>query len=178
MSVKDWSNQFFTGPASVEARKNRYLPPASKTGSPASARPSVSGMRLVLVQGIEPDRLEPDLVGQRVGEPAGIRRPARAHGLDRAVDRLGGDPLDRAGGEVDPGQGAGIVQEGDLLAVRRPDRPLVEPGPLEGVGLAARPCRPGAARAGCIPRMRRRSRRSTCRRATRWATARGRRASR
>ncbi len=43
MSVKDWSNQFLTGPASVDARKKRYLPLASKTGSPASTRPSVKG---------------------------------------------------------------------------------------------------------------------------------------
>jgi hypothetical protein len=37
------SNHWRTGPESVEATNHRYLPPRSKTGSPASARPSVSG---------------------------------------------------------------------------------------------------------------------------------------
>jgi hypothetical protein len=39
----DRANHWFTGPASVEAKKDRYLPEASKTGSVASLSPSVMG---------------------------------------------------------------------------------------------------------------------------------------
>ena len=97
--------------------------------------------------------------------------------LDRAVDRLGGDPLDRAGGQVDPVERPGVVDEGDLLAVGRPDRPLVEAGPLEGIDPALALAVLGADDAARIRPRRRRNRRSTCRRATRPASARGRRAS-
>src|SRR5260221_14538000 len=43
MSILLWSNQLTTGPASVEAKKKRYLPLRSNTGSLASLRPSVTG---------------------------------------------------------------------------------------------------------------------------------------
>jgi hypothetical protein len=39
-------NQLRCGPASVEARKYRNLPPRSKTGSETSDRPSVSAYDL------------------------------------------------------------------------------------------------------------------------------------
>ena len=35
------ANQCFTGPASVEAKKYKYFPLGSKTGSLASLKPSV-----------------------------------------------------------------------------------------------------------------------------------------
>ena len=42
MSAFDCANQSFTGPASVDAKKNRYLPLRSNTGSLTSLRPSVT----------------------------------------------------------------------------------------------------------------------------------------
>ena len=42
MSALDCANQSFTGPASVEPRKNRYLPLLSNTGLLTSLRPSVT----------------------------------------------------------------------------------------------------------------------------------------
>ena len=41
MSALDCANQSFTGPASVEARKNRYLPLLSNAGLLTSLRPSL-----------------------------------------------------------------------------------------------------------------------------------------
>ena len=41
MSAFDMANQLRTGPASVEAKKYRYLPLASKLGSLTSLSPSV-----------------------------------------------------------------------------------------------------------------------------------------
>jgi hypothetical protein len=41
MSAFDCANQSFTGPASVEARKNRYLPLLSNAGLLTSLRPSL-----------------------------------------------------------------------------------------------------------------------------------------
>src|SRR5262245_17981792 len=42
MSALDCANHWFTGPASVELKKYRYLPEESNTGSVASDRPSVT----------------------------------------------------------------------------------------------------------------------------------------
>ena len=42
MSAFDCANQSFTGPASVEAKKNRYLPLLSNTGLLTSLRPSLT----------------------------------------------------------------------------------------------------------------------------------------
>src|SRR5262249_14761073 len=48
LSALDWADHWSPGPASVEARKYRYLPPASKTGSMASLSPSVIAFDLPL----------------------------------------------------------------------------------------------------------------------------------
>ena len=94
--------------------------------------------RLVVFDRVEPDLLEAGAIGERVSEPLrvggpGVVGPRRS---PRPVDRLGGDAFDDSALQVDPGEGAGVVDEGDLLAVGRPDWPLVEPGPVQGVGLA------------------------------------------
>ena len=90
MSAFDCANQCFTGPASVEPRKYRYLPLASKTGSIASARPSVTADDLSVCERVDVDRAVRGLVAERVGHPLRVRRPGRLQPPEsaRAVARL------------------------------------------------------------------------------------------
>ena len=86
------------------------------------------------------------------------------------IDRLGGDLLHLPAGQIDPEERLRIVDVGDLAAVGRPDGVVVEAGPVGIVDL-----RPALAvgRPDVQPvfaRLRRRTRRSIGRRATRPAS--------
>ena len=92
-------------------------------------------MTFARLDGVEPDRLEVGLVGEGVREPPRVGRPRVRHGVDRPVDRLGGDHPGFARAEVEDEEGSRVVDEGDRLSVGRPDGSFVEPRPIEPVRL-------------------------------------------
>ena len=119
------------------------------------------GERLVLV-----DRVERDGHHQRAWcrscRPATSSRATSAvrQLRRRRVGRLRRDLLRRAGLQIDPVERLRVVDVGDLLAVGRPHRILVEAVALERQRAAARPCRPARRRRAGTRRSRRRSTRS------------------
>ena len=92
-----------------------------------------------------------------------------------AVLRLAGDLLDVAARQVEPVERPTVVDVGDLLASGDQTGVLVEAGARRACRPWPCPCRRRGGRAARTRRPRPRSRRSTCRRATRPGSARGRR---
>jgi hypothetical protein len=126
-----------TGPASVEAKKKRYLPLLSKTSDDAG-EPVGDGKGFPLLERIDPDPLDVGLVVDGIGDPFRVRRPRGLERFDRAIEVVRPDFLRDSGRDVRPVESARVVREGDLAAVGGPRRPLVETraGELENARLS------------------------------------------
>ena len=75
MSAFDWANQSCTGPASVEPKRYRYLPPLSKTGSVTSLKPSVMAIDLSCSSEYANTVFTSGWVFDDVGQPLRVGRP-------------------------------------------------------------------------------------------------------
>ena len=117
-------------PKSVEAKNQRYLPPASQAGETESARPSVTCLGLAGFDVGDEDGVVEGLQMGCVGDPLRIGTPDRVHGAGGDHPGIVANGFGLAGGDVEnPDFEVGIGVE-KLLRIGRPGGGVV----MGGVG--------------------------------------------